>query len=153
MYKLGDKTLESSLMEKQEGVWIDGNLNMSQQCPASQEGSCVLESLKHSSASWAREMIVPLYFVLVLQLCVQLWELHSTIRTIRVCPKEADIIPGLTSNAIESTEIGNSDSEDTGDTGLGLLDPTIAQLLISDTEDEEFEGFMEDEAADEAADE
>lgn len=90
MYKLGDKTLESSLMEKQEGVWIDGNLNMSQQCPASEEGSCVLESLKHSSASWAREMIVPLHFVLVLQLCVHVWELHSTIRTIRVCPKEGD---------------------------------------------------------------
>ena len=66
---------------------------------------------------------------------------------------KADIIPGLTSNAIENTEIDNSDGEDTGDTGLGSLDPTIAQLLISDTEDEEFKGFMEDEAADEAADE
>ncbi|KAF4792221.1 hypothetical protein TURU_123173 [Turdus rufiventris] len=66
---------------------------------------------------------------------------------------KADIIPGLTSNAIESTESDNSDSEDTGDTGLGSLDPTIAQLLISDTEDEEFDGFMEDEAADGVADE
>ncbi|KAF4797291.1 hypothetical protein TURU_075671 [Turdus rufiventris] len=66
---------------------------------------------------------------------------------------KTDIIPGLTSNAIESTEIDNSDSEDMGQTGSGLLDPTIAQLLISDTEDKEFEGFMADEAADEAADE
>ncbi|KAF4804327.1 hypothetical protein TURU_008834 [Turdus rufiventris] len=65
----------------------------------------------------------------------------------------ADIIPGLTNNAIESTENDNSDSEDTGDTRLGSLDPTIAQLLISDTEDKEFEGFVEDEAADEVADE
>ncbi|KAF4805566.1 hypothetical protein TURU_000529 [Turdus rufiventris] len=66
---------------------------------------------------------------------------------------KADIIPGLTSNAIESTESDNSDGEDMGDTGSGSLDPTIAQLLISDTEEEEFEGFMEGEAADEAVDE
>ena len=32
---------------------------------------------------------------------------------------KADIIPGLTSNAIRSTKIGNSDSEDTSDIGLG----------------------------------
>ncbi|KAF4794673.1 hypothetical protein TURU_099624 [Turdus rufiventris] len=66
---------------------------------------------------------------------------------------KADIFPGLTSNAIESTEIDNSDSEDTGNVGSGLLDAPIAQLLISDMEDEEFEGFMEDEAADEVVDE
>ncbi|KAF4801721.1 pogo transposable element with KRAB domain-like protein [Turdus rufiventris] len=66
---------------------------------------------------------------------------------------KADIIRGLTSNAIESTEIYDSDSEEMGDVGSGLLDAPIAQLLISDTEDEEFEGFMEDEAADEVADE
>ncbi|KAF4804656.1 hypothetical protein TURU_005569 [Turdus rufiventris] len=66
---------------------------------------------------------------------------------------KADIIPGLTSDSIGSTETDDSDGEDTGDMGLGLLDAPIAQLLISDMEDEEFEGFMEDEAADEAADE
>ncbi|KAF4797975.1 pogo transposable element with KRAB domain-like protein [Turdus rufiventris] len=66
---------------------------------------------------------------------------------------KADIIPGLTSSAIESTKIDDSDGEDTGDVGSGLLDAPIAQLLISDMEDEEFKGFMEDEAADEAADE
>ena len=80
------------------------------------------------------------------------WGKVTTTTIIRGFVK-ADIIPGLTSNAIESTESDNSDGEDTGDTGLGSLDPTIAQLLISDTEDEEFEGFMEDEATDEAADE
>ncbi|KAF4798792.1 hypothetical protein TURU_060694 [Turdus rufiventris] len=61
----------------------------------------------------------------------------------------ADIIPGLTSDGIESTETDDSDGEDTGDMGSGLLDTAIAQLLISNTEDEEFEGFMEDEVADE----
>lgn len=61
MYKLGDKSLESSLMEKQEGVWTDGKLNMTHHCPASQEGNwSVLGCLRHSITSWAREMIVPL---------------------------------------------------------------------------------------------
>ncbi|KAF4787815.1 hypothetical protein TURU_167335 [Turdus rufiventris] len=62
---------------------------------------------------------------------------------------KANIIPGLTSNAIESHETDDSDGEDTSVVGSGLLDAPIAQLLISDTEDEEFEGLMEDEAADE----
>ncbi|KAF4797972.1 pogo transposable element with KRAB domain-like protein [Turdus rufiventris] len=54
----------------------------------------------------------------------------------------ADIIPGFnTSDGIESAEADDSEDEDMGDTGLGLLDATIAQLMISDTEDEDFEGF------------
>ncbi|KAF4792277.1 pogo transposable element with KRAB domain-like protein [Turdus rufiventris] len=57
----------------------------------------------------------------------------------------ADIIPGLTSDGIESAEAGDSEDEDMGDTGSSLLDATVAQLMISDTEDKEFEGFMEDE--------
>ncbi|KAF4795889.1 hypothetical protein TURU_089430 [Turdus rufiventris] len=80
------------------------------------------------------------------------WDKVTTTAIIRGFAK-ADIIPGLTSNAIKRTEIDNLDGEDTGNTGLGLLDAPIAQLLISNTEDEEFEGFMEDEAADEVADE
>lgn len=67
-------------MEKKEGVWTDGKLNMSQQGPASQEGSCVLEFLRHSIFTWEREIIVPLYSVLVqphLKFCVQFWELSS----------------------------------------------------------------------------
>ncbi|KAF4802953.1 pogo transposable element with KRAB domain-like protein [Turdus rufiventris] len=66
---------------------------------------------------------------------------------------KADIIPGLTSDGIESTKSDDSDREDTGDVSSGLLDAPIAPLLISDTEDEEFKGFMEDEASDEVADE
>ncbi|KAF4803680.1 hypothetical protein TURU_013892 [Turdus rufiventris] len=34
----------------------------------------------------------------------------------------ADIIPGLTSDGIESTGTDDSDGEDTGNTGSGLLD-------------------------------
>ncbi|KAF4804359.1 hypothetical protein TURU_008508 [Turdus rufiventris] len=66
---------------------------------------------------------------------------------------KADIIPGLTSDSIKSTETDESDSEDTGHMGSGLLGAPIAQLLISNTEEEELEGFMEDETTDEVADE
>jgi len=31
-YKLGDKRLETSLTERDLGVWVDGMLNTSQQC-------------------------------------------------------------------------------------------------------------------------
>ncbi|KAF4790445.1 hypothetical protein TURU_141291 [Turdus rufiventris] len=88
---------------------------------------------------------------------VSLWILDAwgkvTATTIFQGFARVDIIPGLTSDGIESTKIDDSDGEDTGDTSSGLLDAPIAQLLLSDTEDEEFEGFMEDETADEAADE
>ncbi|KAF4804907.1 hypothetical protein TURU_003861 [Turdus rufiventris] len=61
----------------------------------------------------------------------------------------ADIIPGFnTSDGIESAEADDSEDEDTGDTGSGLLDVATAQLMISDTEDEDFggfKGFTEDE--------
>ncbi|KAF4793588.1 hypothetical protein TURU_109839 [Turdus rufiventris] len=54
----------------------------------------------------------------------------------------ADIILEFnTSDGIESAEADDSEDEDTGDTGSGLLDAAIAQLMISDTEDEDFEGF------------
>ncbi|KAF4805290.1 hypothetical protein TURU_001411 [Turdus rufiventris] len=42
---------------------------------------------------------------------------------------------------IKSAEADDSEDEDTGDTALGLLDAAIAQLMNSDTEDEDFEGF------------
>ncbi|KAF4791823.1 hypothetical protein TURU_127065 [Turdus rufiventris] len=91
-------------------------------------------------------------YATVCQWILDAWGKVTTTTIIRGFTK-ADIIPGLTSNAIESTEIDNSDGEDTSNVGLVLLNAPIAQLQISDTEDEEFEGFMEDEAADEAADE
>ncbi|KAF4798120.1 hypothetical protein TURU_067369 [Turdus rufiventris] len=50
-----------------------------------------------------------------------------------------------TSDGIKSAEADDSEDEDTGDTASGLLDAATAQLMISDMEDEDFEGFTEDE--------
>ncbi|KAF4804063.1 hypothetical protein TURU_010843 [Turdus rufiventris] len=87
-------------------------------------------------------------YATVYQWILDAWGKVTTTTIIRGFAR-ADIIPGLTSDGIESTDTGNSDSEDMSNTGSDLLDAPIAQLLISDMEDEEFEGFMEDEAADE----
>ncbi|KAF4792097.1 pogo transposable element with KRAB domain-like protein [Turdus rufiventris] len=91
-------------------------------------------------------------YATVCQWILDIWRKVSATIIIRGFGR-ADIIPGLISDSIESTETDDSESEDVGDTGSGLLDAAIAQLLISDMEDEEFEGFMEDETADEVADE
>ncbi|KAF4790650.1 hypothetical protein TURU_138689 [Turdus rufiventris] len=82
-------------------------------------------------------------YATVCQWIVDAWHKISS-RTVIQRFAKANIILGLTSDGIESTETDDSDDEDMGATGSGLLDAAIAQL-ISDTEDEEFEGFMEDE--------
>jgi len=77
MYKLGDKRLESSPAERHLGVCIGSKLNRSQQCaPAAKKARHVLGCIKHSTASWLREVIVPLCSAVVqphLEHCVQFW--------------------------------------------------------------------------------
>ncbi|GAB0186843.1 interactor protein for cytohesin exchange factors 1 [Grus japonensis] len=76
-YMLGAAQLESSFAEKDLEVLMDIKLNMSQQhALAAKKTSGILGCIRQSIASTSREVILPLYSVLVrlhLEYCVQFW--------------------------------------------------------------------------------